>query len=316
MIDVIIPAYNARKTIEQTLTSIAFQSIVDKLNIYIINDCGKEDYEDIVKYYSNFMNIKELKLEHNSGPGQARQYGIDNSNSEYIIFIDSDDVFADTNSISTLYETLSNSDEDIVVSKFLEELENTFIPKNIQYIWMHGKMYKRSFLKKNNIHFNNTYTNEDCGFNQLCYMTNANYIELDRITYIWRNNTESITRTQTLESRTKYLKLFVYNMIWSIEESLKRNYNEHRLSEIIYGTIIASYHYYLQNKEIFDNENLLQDLAVLIKYHNEHPIIEEQKLSIIQNQLHAIEGHNTYQVYNPSITIEDFIKLLSNKVGA
>ena len=36
MIDVIIPAYNAHKTIEQTLTSIAFQSIVDKLNVYII----------------------------------------------------------------------------------------------------------------------------------------------------------------------------------------------------------------------------------------------------------------------------------------
>ena len=59
MIDVIIPAYNAHKTIEQTLTSIAFQSIVDKLNVYIINDYGK-DYKEIIEYYSNFMNIKEL----------------------------------------------------------------------------------------------------------------------------------------------------------------------------------------------------------------------------------------------------------------
>ena len=212
MIDVIIPAYNAHNTIEQTLTSIAFQSIVDKLNVYIINDCGK-DYKEIVEYYSMFMNIEELKLSKNSGPGQARQHGIDNSNSEYIIFIDSDDVFTDSLAIETLYNELSNSNNDIIVSTFLEELENTFIPKHTQYVWMHGKMYKRSYLTKNNIRFNNTYTNEDCGFNQLCYMCGANYLELNRTTYIWRNNYESITRTRTEESKIKYLKMFVYNMI-------------------------------------------------------------------------------------------------------
>lgn len=314
MIDVIIPAYNAHKTIEQTLTSIAFQSIVDKLNVYIINDYGK-DYKEIIEYYSNFMNIKELQLEKNSGPGQARQYGIDNSKNEYIIFIDSDDVFADSLSIETLYNELSNSNNDIIVSTFLEELENTFIPKQTQYVWMHGKMYKRSYLIKNNIRFNDTYTNEDCGFNQLCYMCGANYLELNRTTYIWRNNYESITRTRTEESKIKYLKMFVYNMIWAIEESLKRNYNENRVSEIIYGTIVASYHYYLQNEEIFRQEKLLNQLSVLIKYHNEHPISEDDKLFTIKNQLYTeTSGPNLYKVYNPSITLEDFINILKEGV--
>ena len=314
MIDVIIPAYNAHKTIEQTLTSIAFQSIVDKLNVYIINDYGK-DYKEIIEYYSNFMNIKELQLEKNSGPGQARQYGIDNSKNEYIIFIDSDDVFADSLSIETLYNELSNSNNDIIVSTFLEELENTFIPKQTQYVWMHGKMYKRSYIIKNNIRFNDTYTNEDCGFNQLCYMCGANYLELNRTTYIWRNNYESITRTRTEESKIKYLKMFVYNMIWAIEESLKRNYNENRVSEIIYGTIVASYHYYLQNEEIFRQEKLLNQLSVLIKYHNEHPISEDDKLFTIKNQLYTeTSGPNLYKVYNPSITLEDFINILKEGV--
>ena len=314
MIDVIIPAYNAHKTIEQTLTSIAFQSIVDKLNVYIINDYGK-DYKEIIEYYSNFMNIQELQLEKNSGPGQARQYGIDNSKNEYIIFIDSDDVFADSLSIETLYNELSNSNNDIIVSTFLEELENTFIPKQTQYVWMHGKMYKRSYLIKNNIRFNDTYTNEDCGFNQLCYMCGANYLELNRTTYIWRNNYESITRTRTEESKIKYLKMFVYNMIWAIEESLKRNYNENRVSEIIYGTIVASYHYYLQNEEIFRQEKLLNQLSVLIKYHNEHPISEDDKLFTIKNQLYTeTSGPNLYKVYNPSITLEDFINILKEGV--
>ncbi len=311
MIDVIIPAYNAHKTIEQTLTSIAFQNIVDKLNVYIVNDCSKKDYQEIIDYYSKFMNIKELKLEKNSGPGQARQFGIDNSNSEYLVFIDSDDVFTDTLAISSSFNELSNSNLDIAVSIFLEEVGNNFVTHNAQYVWMHGKMYKRSYLKKNNIRFNDTYTNEDCGFNQLCYMCGANYLELPRTTYIWRNNQESITRTHTQESIIKYLKMFVYNMIWAIEETLKRNYNEQRLSEIIYGTIVASYHYYLQNEEIFIKEKLLEQLSVLNNYHNEHPISDEQKLSIIKNQLYTeTSGPNLLKVYNPSITLEEFINIL------
>ena len=38
MIDVIIPAYNAHKTIEQTLCSIAYQEIADEINVYIVNE--------------------------------------------------------------------------------------------------------------------------------------------------------------------------------------------------------------------------------------------------------------------------------------
>ena len=105
------------------------------------------------------------------------------------------------------------------------------------------------------------------------------------------------------------------NMIWAIEESLKRNYNENRVSEIIYGTIVASYHYYLQNEEIFRQEKLLNQLSVLIKYHNEHPISEDDKLFTIKNQLYTeTSGPNLYKVYNPSITLEDFINILKEGV--
>ena len=60
MIDVIIPAFNAYETIDKTLASIAFQDCVDKLNVYIVDDCSKKNYSDFVKFYSNFMNIVEI----------------------------------------------------------------------------------------------------------------------------------------------------------------------------------------------------------------------------------------------------------------
>ena len=119
MIDVIIPAYNAHNTIYDTLYSISYQSISDLLNVYIVNDASVKDYSEIVDFFSNFINVKELKLDKNSGPGVARQYGIDNSNSEYIVFIDSDDVFSSTFSLSTLYKKIKNDNLDIVSFRVL-----------------------------------------------------------------------------------------------------------------------------------------------------------------------------------------------------
>ena len=50
MIDVIIPAYNAHKTIERTLYSIAYQRNSENLNVYIINDNSIKDYSKEIDF--------------------------------------------------------------------------------------------------------------------------------------------------------------------------------------------------------------------------------------------------------------------------
>ena len=60
MIDVIIPAYNSFDTIDRTLSSIALQTIVDDINVYIVNDGSDHDYREYINFYSRFMNITEL----------------------------------------------------------------------------------------------------------------------------------------------------------------------------------------------------------------------------------------------------------------
>ena len=51
MIDIIIPAYNAHKTIGKTLCSIMLQSRRDLVNVYIVNDCSSTNYQEFVKNY-------------------------------------------------------------------------------------------------------------------------------------------------------------------------------------------------------------------------------------------------------------------------
>lgn len=316
MIDVIIPAYNAHEFLDQALASISFQDCVDILNVYIVNDCSERDYSEFVEYYANFMNIKELCLDENRGPGQARQYGIDNSCSEYVMFVDSDDVLSDNFAIRRLYDAIVNTKSDIAISGFYEEKESGFVFHNISYVWMHGKMYRREYLIKNDIRFNETRSNEDCGFNQLCYLCGASYVNVSGVSYIWKNNVNSITRVNGGETFRKDLKSFVVNMMWALRESLKKNYNKDRFADITYGTIVSSYHYYLQNEDVFKEEKLFDKLSLLIKYYDDCEITDEQKVEIIKNQLFAdLSGPSLIKVYDPCITLCEYMDILRNRKG-
>ena len=78
-IDVIIPAYKAQNTILRTLSSIAEQEILEDLEVTIVNDADGIGYKEFVDMFSPYMKIKEITMEKNGGPGDARQYGIDNT---------------------------------------------------------------------------------------------------------------------------------------------------------------------------------------------------------------------------------------------
>ena len=110
MIDVIIPAYNAHETIDKTLFSLSIQTIRDRIHVYIVDDKSIIGYSEEIKKYSDKLKITELTLQENSGPGVARQFGIDNSNSPYLFFIDADDMLLYDNSLERLRNAVQNYD--------------------------------------------------------------------------------------------------------------------------------------------------------------------------------------------------------------
>ena len=262
MIDIIIPAYNAHSTISRTLFSIASQVILKNLNVYIVNDASDRDYSNEINYFKNFMNINELTLNENSGPGVARQFGIDNSNSEYIVFIDSDDVFFNSFSLRILYENINNSDYDIVISSFDEILDDgSFITHSNDSIWLHGKIYRRSFLKKNNIKFNNSRANEDNGFNQLLLLYDSKIKDIDECTYIWMYTPNSITRKNNQEYLFCGLNGYIYNITWALNIAIKNNCNSNKISNLAFATLITIYYYYI----MFFNHPEVDNLIILSK---------------------------------------------------
>ena len=160
---IIIPAYNAHRTIDATLRSIASQTYRKNLKVYIVNDGSEKDYDRFVKKYQSFLSIVELKLRKNKGLGFARQWGIEHSNSEYIMFIDADDIFYDEYVIENIYKVmLRNQNINFLISKVLAKDEDV-----LTLTYTHGKVYRRIFLKRFNIKSKNFYSHEDLAFN-LC----------------------------------------------------------------------------------------------------------------------------------------------------
>ena len=217
MIDIIIPIYNARKTLELTLMSIKLQTIIDKINIYLIDDDSSEDYKDILNKYKD-MNIIYIKLDKNNGPAVARQKGIEMSSSKYIMFIDADDLLYDADSIKKLFNKIEE-DYDYVVGITIDEKQNTQIMNESD---LHGKIYKREFLLKNNIKFNNTRVHEDNYFNNLVLLCEPKQKEILENVYIYVDNKDSITNINK-EKEFENLEIYISNIKEIIEEATKRN---------------------------------------------------------------------------------------------
>ena len=97
-VTVIIPTYNAEKTIERAIKNVLNQTLND-FEIIIVDDASKDRTIEIIKEYQRKeKRIKLFILDKNSGgPTLPRNIGIQNANSEYITFLDSDDVYLPEN---------------------------------------------------------------------------------------------------------------------------------------------------------------------------------------------------------------------------
>lgn len=209
ILSVIVPQY--KETIEQMrplLDSLYGQVGLDKqdFEVVICND-GVPDYkpsqDKLIELYPD-MNIRVLVNPVNGGCGPARQWGIDHSESDFIVCADADDQFISCFALINLVEGIEGQAEgepvrDIVYAPWTEEQNKKgywlYIPHLNDMTWMHCKIYRREFLVRENIRFHPDYrVHEDGYFNTLA-MACGNTVRIDTTPlYLWKWNTASTTR--------------------------------------------------------------------------------------------------------------------------
>ena len=148
-VSVVIPIYNVEKYLKKCLDSVINQTLKD-IEIICVNDCSSDNSESIIKEYINKDNrVKLINNKNNYGIGYSRNIGIDNSLSDYISFIDSDD-FVSENFIEELYSTALKNDADIVFTNNIytvNEDTNNIKPyyHNRMNIWK--KKFNNSYIE-------------------------------------------------------------------------------------------------------------------------------------------------------------------------
>lgn len=114
LVSVIVPAYNAAKTIRRTLDSLRAQSW-ENLEVVVVDDGSTDGTAELAETVVREDNrFKVVRHGENLGTFQARLTGIQHSRGEYVAFVDADDSIAAT-AYATLTAKAVEADADIVI---------------------------------------------------------------------------------------------------------------------------------------------------------------------------------------------------------
>jgi len=197
-LSVIIPTYKCHAYIDRLMASIAMQNMYGEheFEVVLVNDkCPEGDYKDTVDFWGRKFNIWEYICKENGGPGTARRIGMEITDSDYIMFADSDDAFMSDVVFENMMKIMDETDNDIVLGKFVEETKNhDYILHDHDLVWVFAKIYRRKFLNDNGITFNDTRANEDTGFNTLCGGLTEKIASIEDPVYMWHYQPNTITR--------------------------------------------------------------------------------------------------------------------------
>lgn len=218
---VIIPLYNKENYTENTLKSILNQTFTD-YEVLIVNDCSTDKSVEKVK---PFLSDKIKLIEHstNKGLSASRNTGINNSNANYITYLDADDLWKPM-FLETVYQLITDFPEAKIFGTNYEEVysNNIISTKNLpvqivpnscqiidffknnigQGIYNHGSVcFHKSVFEKAGFYDETIDFAEDIDFNiRANYYFKLAYSNTIQMQYFMERGTQ-LTRSSILNKR-------------------------------------------------------------------------------------------------------------------
>ena len=217
LVSIIVPVYNVDKYISKCLDSLIEQTY-SNIQIILVNDGSNDLSGEICEKYAKLDERIEVFHQQNCGVSKARNIGLMLAKGEYICFVDPDDyvlpdyvdyliklikinnsdISLTTEFFTTFKEKKNNKDKIKVVSS--EEATILILTYNIP-IGVYCKMFKREFLEKNSIKFEeDLQIGEGFNFNTYSFQRANNVTIGKRKIYFYRrNNPTSATSSFSLK---------------------------------------------------------------------------------------------------------------------
>lgn len=113
-----VAAYNVEKYIDDCLKSFIVPEIMDDIEVFVIDDGGSDDTEDIARRYEEqYPNTFKFVHKKNGGWGSTLNYGIEHATGKYFKQLDGDDYFQKEN-LKKYIHILKSTDADVVHTRY------------------------------------------------------------------------------------------------------------------------------------------------------------------------------------------------------
>ena len=283
LVSIIMPAYNAGKTISRAINSVLNQDY-HNIVLIVVNDGSTDDTEAVCANYSDRRIT--IITQNNRGASEARNIGLSYANGILLTFVDSDD-WVDNNYISLLVEGICKNNASLSICGMIREYStykqylsfkdsssyyNCYNNDGFLSLFEGGlmnsccnKLYKKDIIRNNHLFFLDKIV-EDIEFNlkylQYCEVVNTfktcpyHYVEVEnsitcKVSEEMIQNymdIHTVFLNNLLDKHKNYANRFVYHQYMSIFMRY--------LSKVVTGELTKKQVYPLLKKYV--NEPLIQ----------------------------------------------------------
>ena len=227
LVSVIMPAYNAERYIEESITSVLNQSHKN-IELIIVNDCPTDNTLKLVENIAQKdKRVVVINNSFNLGCAESRNRALAIARGEYIAFCDSDDVWAE-NKIEKQLNQIKENDVDMVFTAY-EMIDGS--GKQIKYRNVKEKISMDDLLRENivifsttlfksraigNIRFNAHWFHEDYIFLLECLQRGLVFSGIDEylVKYRVHNQGRSFNKIGAAKHRWKIYREFLHLNMW------------------------------------------------------------------------------------------------------
>ena len=330
-VTVIIPIYNMEQYLAECIETVISQTL-QEIEILCINDGSTDQSLQILQKYSKNDTRLVIINQSNQGVAISRNKGIQTAKGKYVMFMDPDDKYPNSNVIQKLYEAVENNNVKIAGGEFSDfdpegnvnprsDYENDMLSgylfqtnqimkyRNYQFDYgYHRFIYNRRFLLDNNLFFPDLIRFQDPPFMVRTFTLAEKFYAVTDITYCYRKDHKTILWDE--KKVDALLRGLQMNLQWAREHEMYDLYN------LTIRRIIYEYKEPITKQFTLSihNERLL--LAILGDLQGDEQIKSLMWMVIETYQIKNNESARIYEKYMQQIEETDRIrKSLSYKLG-
>lgn len=145
MVSVLIPAYNAEKTINRCIESILHQAY-ENIEVIIVNDGSTDNTLSILSNYAKIDRRIAIYNQTNKGVSATRNVCLKNAHGDYVLYVDADD-WIEANMIQQMLELMKDADIVFCESDHAETSEQVESVDNVKIECWDQKTQLYEFMK-------------------------------------------------------------------------------------------------------------------------------------------------------------------------